>query len=773
MNDRHLPAEIPAASIGAIEPLGQPRPMGHFAMPRAAAQEVAQPPQLLSTLYRGRWIILGSTAFFLLIGIAYATFTQPVYRSGLLIQVEPNQDAFRDSIGGAPQTPAASTGNLPSAAASTEIEVLRSRMVMSNAVENLKLYIKAAPRYIPVIGWFMAAHSSSPSSPLPGGYVYGDERIDVPLFDVPGALEDKEFQLTLGADGTYTLKHSGTSTSAAVELEGKVGTLLRSDTPDGPLQLMVARAVGEPGASFTLTRRPKVAATESLQRQVGIAEQGKDSGVIAATLDGLNPLMISRILNEIGNAYVEQNAKRKSEAADKSIKFLDEQLPQRKAQLEEAESRYNAFRAKHGAVNTTEEGTTLLQQTVADQTRIVELKERRDDLLTRFVEGHPAIKAVDGEIAEAEGALAAIAARTRELPLIEQNVIQLQRDVQVDSGLYTSLLNARQQLTLVRAARVPNVRILDLAAPAEYPIKPLRGLVIAGAGISGVLIGVLLAFLRRRVMSGVEEPLDIEWDTGLPVFATVLRSQLSFEKLRKTSEGAQLVLAPSNPRNEAAIESLRTFRTTLQFALADAPGSVVLLTGPTAGVGKSFLSANLAILSRVSEKRILLIDADLRKGVLHNHFRVPRGPGLADAILGSHRVEDVIHREVTPGVDLLTAGTHLAIPSEIFLRSGFDFLIKSLSERYDMVVMDGPPVLLVADAIALGKVADVVFLVARHGVSTMHEIRESARRMALADVPIRGVVFNDFTPGPGSYGYPYAGYYSAPWTPGTEGTAQT
>jgi tyrosine-protein kinase Etk/Wzc len=479
MNDRHLPAEIPAASIGAIEPLGQPRPMGHFAMPRAAAQEVAQPPQLLSTLYRGRWIILGSTAFFLLIGIAYATFTQPVYRSGLLIQVEPNQDAFRDSIGGAPQTPAASTGNLPSAAASTEIEVLRSRMVMSNAVENLKLYIKAAPRYIPVIGWFMAAHSSSPSSPLPGGYVYGDERIDVPLFDVPGALEDKEFQLTLGADGTYTLKHSGTSTSAAVELEGKVGTLLRSDTPDGPLQLMVARAVGEPGASFTLTRRPKVAATESLQRQVGIAEQGKDSGVIAATLDGLNPLLISRILNEIGNAYVEQNAKRKSEAADKSIKFLDEQLPQRKAQLEEAESRYNAFRAKHGAVNTTEEGTTLLQQTVADQTRIVELKERRDDLLTRFVEGHPAIKAVDGEIAEAEGALAAIAARTRELPLIEQNVIQLQRDVQVDSGLYTSLLNARQQLTLVRAARVPNVRILDLAAPAEYPIKPLRGLVIA------------------------------------------------------------------------------------------------------------------------------------------------------------------------------------------------------------------------------------------------------------------------------------------------------
>jgi tyrosine-protein kinase Etk/Wzc len=766
MNDRHLPAEIPAASIGAIEPLGQPRPMGHFAMPRAAAaaQEVAQPSQLLSTLYRGRWIILGSTAFFLLIGIAYATFTQPVYRSGLLIQVEPNQDAFKDSIG-SPQTPAASAGNPPSASASTEIEVLRSRMVMSNAVENLKLYIKATPRYIPIVGWFMGAHSTSPSSPLPGGYVYGNERIDVPLFDVPGVLEDKEFQLTLGTDGTYTLKHSGSSTTAAVELEGKVGTLLRSDTPDGPLQLMVARAVGEPGASFTLTRRPKVATTESLQKLVSIIEQGKDSGVIAATLDGLNPLLVSRILNEIGTAYVEQNAKRKSEAADKSIKFLDEQLPQRKAQLEDAESRYNAFRAKHGAVNTTEEGTTLLQQTVADQTRIVELKERRDDLLTRFVEGHPAIKAVDGEIAEAQGALAAITARTRELPLIEQNVIQLQRDVQVDSGLYTSLLNARQQLTLVRAARVPNVRILDQAAPAEYPIKPLRGLVIAGAGISGVLIGILLAFLRRRLMAGVEEPVDIEWDTGLPVFATVLRSQLSFEKLRKTSEGAQLVLAPSTPRNEASVESLRTFRTTLQFALSDAPGSVVLLTGPTAGVGKSFLSANLAILSRVSEKRILLIDADLRKGVLHNHFRVSRG---------SHRVEDVIHREVTPGVDLLTAGTQLAIPSEIFLRSGFDFLIKSLSERYDMVVMDGPPVLLVADAIALGKVADVVFLVARHGVSTMQEIRESARRMALADVPIRGVVLNDFTPGPGRYGYPYAGYYSAPWTPGTgEGTAQT
>jgi tyrosine-protein kinase Etk/Wzc len=373
----------------------------------------------------------------------------------------------------------------------------------------------------------------------------------------------------------------------------------------------------------------------------------------------------------------------------------------------------------------------------------------------------PSAHAVDAALADAQTALAAIAAKTSKLPLVQQNLLQLQRDLLIDSERYTDLLNAHRQLTLVRTASVPNVRILEWATAGQFQVESPRGLLIAGAAMSGAILGILLVFLRRTIVAGVEDPLDIEWDTGLPLLATVLRSPLNVDAMQDAPEGAQLELAPAHPRNEASVESLRTLRTTMQYVLADKGSRVVLLTGPTAGVGKSFLSANLAMLSGVSNKRILLLDADLRKGVLHRYFRVARGPGLTDVIMGTHSIETVIHRNVAPGLDLLTAGADVISPSETLLRPELADLIELLSEQYDMVVMDGPPVLLVGDAIALGRTAGTVLLVARHGVSTTREIRESARRLGVADVQICGAVCNDFTPGLGRYGYPYGdeGYF--------------
>ena len=756
MNNENLPAPLPVPT-GPLMAAASPMP----SMSPLPFSTVDATPwsQFLRTLYRGRWLIIGSTAVCLFADAAYVTLTRPVYRSDLLIQVEPVPSDLKATSGDAPS--AATSNQSGAVQASSEIEVLRSRMVMSNAVDHLKLYIDAVPRYVPIVGWWLATHSRSVSTPLPGGYVYGTERIDAPVFDVPASLEDKPFTLTLEGDGFYTLKYAPHFGSDRIELRGRVGTMLNAETPSGPLKLMVADVDGNPGASFMLTRHPKVGATETLQKHVMVSERGKDSNIIGVTLDGTNALLISSILNDIGRAYVDQNVRRRSEAADKTIRFLDEQLPQRKAQLAQSESRYNAFREAHGTINTSEEGLSLLQQTAATQSRIVELKQHREELLTRYTEDHPAIQAIDGELREAKSALGAINARMRALPMIEQNVLQLQRDVQADSALYTTLQNTRQQLSLVRAAKVANVRIVDRATPALLPVQPRAAVVIVGSTIAGLVIGVVLACLRRRMKTVVETPQDVEFDAGLPLFATVLRSRLKVDAMRDVPEGAKLVLAPAHPRNEASVESLRSFRTTLQFELASASNHVVLLTGPTARVGKSYLSSNLAMLSGAANKRVLLIDADLRRGLLHQYFGVPRGPGLTDAIAGTHRVDDVVHRGVAPGVDLLSVGSPVVSPSETLLRPELSTLIRSLDEVYDMVVIDGPP-LLVADALVLGRAAGTVLLVARHGQSTAAEIRESARRLGLANVPVRGVVFNDFSPGPGAYGYPYwgDGYFS-------------
>jgi tyrosine-protein kinase Etk/Wzc len=505
---------------------------------------------------------------------------------------------------------------------------------------------------------------------------------------------------------------------------------------------------------LNLRRNSEAGTIEWLQNTVAVLEKGKQSDVIGATLDGTDPKEDSRVLNEIGRAYIKQNAQPKSAEADRSIRFLDTQLPVLKAQPEAAETRFNAFRAEHGTIDTSPYGAALLQQSVQDQVKVLDLKQRRQDLLSPFSDGHPEVQAVDRQLQDAQAALAAVLQAARALPILEQSVLQLQRVVQVDTDLYKILLNTRQQLTLRGAGKASNVRLIDTVMPTEEPIQPRVGVVIGDSILSGLLVGAGLVLFRRRANGLVEDPQEIEASICLPVYATVpphgrLPGYTRRDALAKPTEALMLT---HDFNDGATIESLRSFSTILQFRLPEARSRVVLITGPTARIGKSFVSAHLATLAGASNKHVLLIDADLRKGVLHQYLKVQRGQGLSE-IAGTRRLEAVLQRNVSPGLDFRSTGEVPPGPSEMLSRSELANLIEQVSLQYDMVVIDGPPLLMVSDAIVLGHAAGAVFMVARHGVTTLPDIRESARRLTQAGVLIRGVLLNDFKALPGRYGY--------------------
>ncbi|KVK83880.1 capsular biosynthesis protein [Burkholderia ubonensis] len=708
----------------------------------------------LSTLYGARRLIVGSVLACTLAGALYALCAQPVYRSDILFQVEQNQ------------TDTKALSNDPSAVfdlktdASTEIELLKSRAVMSRAVDSVKLYINATPRYLPMIGWRFADAADSLSTPLPGGYVSGTERIDVATFNVPKRLYEKRFVVTAGGDGTYTLQRTGLLGTKGPAWLGRVGQPLHIDTPQGPIDVLVRELAGAPGARFDLTRYGEDETIDWLQKVLLIAERGKQSNMIGVTLDGTDPVRGSRILEAIGNAYVAQNAQRKADAADKLIRFLDAQLPIVRSQLEAAEDRFNEFRASHRTVNTSDEGLALRQQSVDIESRVQTLQQRRAELLTRFMPKHPAVVDVDAQLADARRSLDGVRAQIQRLPAVEQGVLQLQRDVAVDTALYTNLLNTRQQMTLVRASRAGNVRIVDPARVADKPVQPHRGTVVVGAMVAGVLAGIAIAIMRQRLVGAVEDPEEIEWSTGLPVFATVPHSVSSTQLTTRARwrPATRVSQAVANP----AIESLRSLRTTLQLSLQGALNRVVLITGPTTRVGKSFVASNLAMLAGASNRRVLLIDADLRRGSLHDRFRYSRGPGLADVISGTHRLDEVLKRTVVPGVDFVSTGSVTPNPSELLLQPELAALIDRVSSQYDMIVIDGPPLLPVADALVLGRLAGTVLMVVRSGVTTVTEIDESMRRLAQASVTTGGVILNDFRRRPGQYDYSHADPDSRP-----------
>jgi tyrosine-protein kinase Etk/Wzc len=717
--------------------------------------------ELLDVVIDQRWLIAIVTAVVLGLGGAYAFIATPVFEANSLIQVE-------DSKAGGMSSMLGDMGSMfdIKSPATAEMEILRSRLVVGQAVTNLQLDLTVTPKYVPLVGRWLARRATAPSEPGflgLSGYVRGTESLQVGYLKVPHALEGDRFTVALTAQGYQLLSPDGDLLG-----RGIMGEPLSFNFTGTTGELMVASAVGKPGAEFYVTRGSHLAVTESLQKALQIAEQGKQSGVIRAGLEGVAPERTASTLNEIGRLYVRQNVERKAAEAEKSLSFLGSQLPQLRKELELSENKFNQFRNQNGTFDLGTEAKALLDQAVTLRVKLLELQQKRTELQTRFTTEHPSIRVLDSQIKDISNQLGSMEGKSKTFPNVEQDLLRLTRDVKVNNELYTSLLNSFQQLRLVKEGKVGNVRIVDFAAVPEKPIKPQRSQVLAIAGVLGLLAGLGLAFLRNSLRPGIKNADDIEQHLGMHVFATVPHSTEQAELTASEGDAQTGMHLLANLRPEdPGIESLRSLRTALQFAMLDAPNNVVLITGATPGIGKSFTSANFAAVLGIGGKRVLLIDSDMRKGHIHKSFGQQRGMGLSELIAGTQTLAQVVLKNVSQQLDLITTGTLPPNPAELLMSPNTVALLQTLSSQYDIVVIDTPPVLAVSDTQVLAHQAGTVFLVARAEVTTLGELQEAAKRLKHAGVTVRGVIFNDvniskrrygYDSGYGRYGYKYSSY---------------
>lgn len=709
---------------------------------------------LLDVVLDAKWLVTSVTAATLLLGGAYAVLSPPVYQANTLLQVE---DA---ELGAAGALGAASSLFEIKSPASAEIELLRSRLVVGKAVDDLQLHTVAEPKRFPFIGPWLASQATELAQPgFLGftGFVHGTEKIHLGLLEVPSALEGEALTLVAGQGGYILQSPDGTTLA-----EGKVGDTLSWGADASSGRILVHTLEALPGAHFKLVRQSRKAVVELLQADLNITEKGKQSGVIAMTLQGKDAEEITKILQAVGSNYVRQNVERKSAEADKSLGFLNEFLPTLKKQLENSEGVFNQFRNQKGTFDLSTEGQLALKSSVELQTQLLQLQQKRRELSSQFTASHPSVQVIDAQIATLSKEIAGIGNRVKVLPNIEQELLRLMRDVKVNSELYLNLLNSAQQLRLVREGKVGNVRVVDQAITQQNPIAPKRPLIVALSAILGLLGGVALAFARNAMNTGIKESSEIESHTGLNVFATVPHSEVQnklFDNIVNKAPGQHLLATTHT--NDPGIESLRSLRTALQFALLNARNNVVLFTGPTPGIGKSFVSANFAAVLGAGGKRVLLLDADLRKGYINQYFGLSRGPGLSELITGSKTFDEVVYRNVAPGVDLVPTGALPPNPGELLLSHNTDQLIQKLATQYDLVIIDTPPVLAVSDTQVLAPVAGTVFLIAKANVTAIGEIHESVKRLQQSGVTVKGVVFNDFKADKrryGGYGYRYSRY---------------
>jgi tyrosine-protein kinase Etk/Wzc len=327
---------------------------------------------------------------------------------------------------------------------------------------------------------------------------------------------------------------------------------------------------------------------------------------------------------------------------------------------------------------------------------------------------------------------AAINAQLKGLPSAELKTAQLLRDVTVSTELYLQLNNKAQEYRVLKSSIAGSARILDEPMVSRLPVRPSRPGVLALSLVLGLTLGVAHAFARQAFRKGVSDPARVEAQLGVPIHAT-----LPLASKRET----RAVLAQTHPRHPVT-ESLRGLRTRLQLLLRDSPNNVIALTGPSPGVGTSFVALNLAWVLADAGKRVLLVDANLRGGTLHRGFRAEPALGLSVVLRGTASLEEAVRRIPGQSLSFLSTGALPPNPAELLQSDAFTALVARMSAGYDLVLLDTPPILAVTDAALVGRHAGMNLAVVRAGVHPMKELSAALRRLEQDGVPVRGIILN-------------------------------
>ncbi|QIA04431.1 polysaccharide biosynthesis tyrosine autokinase [Pseudomonas fluorescens] len=711
---------------------------------------------IFGSLIDQKWLIGAFTGAFMMTGVAYAILATPVYLANALVQVEPKKNdmlGFSDlnsMLGG--QSPSV-----------TEIGIIKSRAVIGKTVDDLRLDIDVTPNTFPLIGGFLSRRyrgetelSVAPPRFGLSSYAWGGERLEFAKLNLPKELLGKKLTLIAGEQHRFQLLDDNDN----LLVEGVAGEAFLQDGVEG----QVAQLLANPGTRFEVVRNPRIVTIQGYQDALDISEQGKESGIIRLALASSDAAEAVKILNKIAALYVDQNVRRTSAEAAQSLAFLQSQLPQVKRDLAKASDALNAYQTHGKTVNISMETQSVLGQSVALETRISELKLQQAEMDRKFTKQHPAYRALMTQIGELTQQQRSLEGKVQDLPATQQELLNLTRDVEVASQIYTQLLNKSQELDIVRAGAVGNVRLVDTAdVDLTSPVKPKKALIVLIATFLGAFVGVALVLLRKSLSKGLEGPEGIE-QLGLPVYASIPYSALQQEEDSKkvrakvAADTPAYLLALRNP-TDLSIESIRSLRTCLHFAALDSTNNRIMISGPSPQVGKTFVSSNLAAVMAQSGQRVVLIDADMRKGHLHKTLNTPITNGLSDLLVKRCTLEQAINKVEVDNLHFISRGQVPPNPSELLMHANFRDLLAQLSERYDVVIIDTPPLLAVTDAAIVGREAGISLIVARFGVNPAKEIEMTIRRFAQNGIELKGAVFNGVEKRAASY-YGNGSYYN-------------
>ncbi|EXB06239.1 polysaccharide biosynthesis tyrosine autokinase [Acinetobacter baumannii] len=677
--------------------------------------------------------------------LLYLRVTPDTYSVDALVQVEDSKGASAALLGDLSQMIEQKSP------AQAEIEILKSRLVLGSVIKDLHLDIQVSSTEN-TFTHRLLSDTDYKTEYAKKSVLFKDglKSFDIRQFEIPAYYLDKNLLLDFD-------KQSLRLTDPDTEEVILTVPLNQANSVTGPYGVWkVAIFTNDQFEStYNIKKLSLPLAIKSISSDYSVEEKGKLTGILGLSYQGQDQEHITKVLNAILATYSAQNIERRSAESAQTLKFLDEQLPDLKKQLDDAERQFNKFRQQYNTVDVTKESELYLTQSITLETKKAELEQKQAEMAAKYTAEHPAMREINGQLAAINKQIGELNSTLKQLPDVQRQYLQLYREVEVKTQLYTALLNSYQQLRIAKAGEIGNVRIVDTAIEPVQPIKPKKLLVLILSVFVGGFIGTLIALLRNMLRTGIKDSGQIENELDLPVYATVPRSPIQESRIKILKKKKSIPILAVKNSDDIAIESLRSIRTAIHFALANAKNNIIMIAGPSPEVGKSFISTNLATIFAQGNKRVLLIDADMRRGYMHKYFDVDVKPGLSELLSGQADLQKVLHKTQVANLDVITRGKSPTNPSEILSSNQFKELLEQLQSQYDHIIIDTPPVLAVTDGIIISQYTGVNLIVARYAKSQMKELELTVNRFEQAGVKVNGFILNDIQRASAGYGYGY------------------
>jgi capsular exopolysaccharide synthesis family protein len=471
------------------------------------------------------------------------------------------------------------------------------------------------------------------------------------------------------------------------------------------------------------------------------SKQVRDTSVIQLIVDDPNPVRAAEIANLLVQVLIEQSNAMQAGRYASTEESIQAQIAQIEGQIESLQREVDLI--------TTRDFQEQLRQV---ETQIQPLQEEVSTLQQEIAALSPAVKQdAKAQIAEKQARINQIQPLLSVYQQIYSNLVVLGRPTETDTNtstrmtqlqstldlyqsLYINLLSSLEAIRLARLQNTPNIVQIEPAVAPKLPINPGPLINIALAAVVGLMLAAGIVFLVEYLDDTLKTPEDVAHALGLPVLGLV-------SDMRRRKKDASQVYVVQQPRSPVS-EAFRSLRTNLEFAAVERPIKTLLVTSPGPGEGKTTVAANLAAIFSQAEKRVALIDADLRRPGVHSQFGVSNREGLGNVFLNRARPNTVSRRkDELPNLFVMTSGSLPPNPSELLSSQKMDQILSELSSFVDLVVIDTPPTI-VADASILAAKVDAVLFVIQPGTTHAQAVQASLDVFKRAGARVVGVVMN-------------------------------